>query len=158
MSQVTPQQIDNNGCLIRAAQAGEAAAIKALVYSERLNPTGLDWRRFLVAVDEKGNVFACGQIKPHRDGSLELASLVVSPERRGTGLARRLIEALVAISDSDLYLTCRVSLGGFYEHFGFQAIGQEEMPGYFRFVSRIFHFLQRLTRTEGLLVMRRRRD
>lgn len=158
MSQVRSQDVENNGCLIRAAQAGEAKAIKALVYSERLNPTGLDWRRFLVAVDKKGDVLACGQIKPHRDGSQELASLVVVPDWRGRGLARQLVNELISSTDFELYLTCRSSLGGFYERLGFQVISPHEMPGYFRFVSRIFHFLQRLTRSEGLLVMRRRRD
>lgn len=158
MSQDRPQQIENKDCLVRAAQAGEAAAIKALVHRERLNPLGLDWRRFLVAVDEMGNVLACGQIKPHLDGSRELASLVVVPEQRGRGLARRLIEALVAASNTELYLTCRSSLGEFYERFDFQVIGLDEMPGYFRLVSRIFRCLQSITRGEGLLVMRRRRD
>lgn len=155
MSQGSRQRIENESYLIRAAQAGDAAAIKTLVHRERLNPIGLDWERFLVAVDETGNVLACGQIKPHRDGSQELASLVIAPEWRGQGLARRIIEALLSSCSTDLYLTCRASLEKFYERFGFTVISPPEMPGYFRTVSRIFRILQLITRYEGLLVMRR---
>ena len=42
----------------------------------------------------QGEVIGCAQIKPHRDGSRELASLVVHPDYRGQGIARRMIQYL----------------------------------------------------------------
>ena len=70
---------------IRSAQEAESAQIKALIHEVGINPTGLDWRRFLVAVDGLGRVIGCGQIKPHGSDILELASIAVSPEHRGQG-------------------------------------------------------------------------
>jgi len=77
---------------IRFAQETESAQIKALIYEVGINPTGLDWRRFLVAVDGSGRVIGCGQIKPHGSDVLELASIAVLPEQRGQGIARRIID------------------------------------------------------------------
>ena len=51
--------------------------------------------------------------------------------RRGLGVARALIEKLIAQSPRPLYLMCRPELGVFYERFGFRVIGVEEMPPYF---------------------------
>ena len=52
----------------RPAQASDEAAIKALIRAVNINPIGLKWQRFMVAVDENGRLIGCGQIKPHRDG------------------------------------------------------------------------------------------
>ena len=64
----------------RPAVRSDAAGIRRMVRGERLNPFSLDWRRFIVAEDENGSVVACVQVKPHGDGSRELASLVVLPQ------------------------------------------------------------------------------
>ena len=58
---------------IHPATAQHAAAIQSLVRSSGINPTGLAWQRFLVALDAAGELIGCVQIKPHRDGSRELA-------------------------------------------------------------------------------------
>ena len=77
---------------LRPAAAEDLAAIKKLVRTARINPTGLKWDRFSVIENDLGEVIACGQIKPHFDGSDELASLVVDPDYRGYGHARSLLE------------------------------------------------------------------
>ena len=121
-----------------------------------INPTGLDWRRFVVAVSPQGEVIGCGQVKPHRDGSLELASIAVTPERRGQGVARAIIEHLLAENQGELYLMCRSGLGGLYEKFGFRVIQPDEMPRYFRKISRLVGLVEVLRRDgESLLVMKR---
>jgi N-acetylglutamate synthase-like GNAT family acetyltransferase len=121
-----------------------------------INPTGLDWPRFVVAVSQNGEVIACGQVKPHRDGSRELASIVVHPDWRSKGLARAVIENLIAVDPGDLYLMCRAELGPLYEKFGFRALKTPEMPPYFRRISRLVGLIDSLRR-EGtsLLVMKR---
>jgi N-acetylglutamate synthase-like GNAT family acetyltransferase len=137
----------------RPATADDAADIKTLIRLVRINPMDLDWRRFLLASSADGELVACAQVKPHADGTLELASLAVRPAWRGRGLARRLVEQLLSQSPRPLYLTCRSSLGIFYEKFGFRALVSGELTPYFRRLQRLagvflFH------KDETLLVMK----
>jgi amino-acid N-acetyltransferase len=140
---------------LRRAKRTDAATIRRLVYSERLNPLGLDWRRFWLALDECSTIIACGQIKPHQGGARELASIVVAPGWRGRGVARAIIEQLLAHNSPPLYLTCRAALEPFYARFGFVTLRDPQvMPPYFRCVSCAAGGLKRLfPRWEGLLVM-----
>ena len=64
---------------LQAATAEQETAVKSLIRAVHINPLGLDWRRFVVAVDEEGAVIGCGQVKPHGDGTRELASIAVAP-------------------------------------------------------------------------------
>ncbi|NJN43373.1 MAG: GNAT family N-acetyltransferase [Anaerolineae bacterium] len=93
-----------------------------------------------------GEVVGCGQIKPHADGSTELASIVVTPPWQGQGIARSIIEHLLETHHGDLYLMCQSSLGPLYEKFGFQAISEGEMPAYFR---RIKHLAKNSEQYQG---------
>lgn len=140
---------------VRAALPDEAGLIKRMVRAERLNPLGLDWQRFRVAVASGGEVVGCMQVKIHQDGSHELASLVVLPGWRRRGAARSLIEDCLRRIRGELYLMCRAGLESYYHQFGFAAIGFEQMPPYFRRISRLAGALGGLRRDrEGLLVMR----
>lgn len=141
---------------LRPAQFVDRRQINYLVWRARLNPTGLDWRRFVVASSPDGKVIACAQIKPHRDGSEELASLVVDPDYRNQGIARQIVEHLIQKQDGNLYLMCRASLGDFYRKFGFKVISVPDMPPYFQRVSKLTS-IAKFMRKEGetLLVMMR---
>jgi N-acetylglutamate synthase-like GNAT family acetyltransferase len=141
---------------IRPAEAGDMDTIRWLVMAGRINPTGLDWRRFAVATSSEGMVIGCGQIKPHGDGSQELASVAVHPEWRRLGVARSLITQLCDAHKGDLYLMCRAELGSMYEKFGFRHLDPKEMPRYFQRISRLAGVLDAL-RSEGssLWVMKR---
>ena len=156
---------------LQAANSVQQDEIKALVRAARLNPLGIDWRRFVVVLDENGVVIGCGQLKPHgsgstsahrpgstsahRPGSWELASLVVAPAWRGQGVARAVIEHLLDGSPRPLWLTCISSLAPFYTRFGFREVTTlSEMPPYFRRVSRLFRFLACLSPANSLSVMR----
>lgn len=115
---------------------------------------GLDWRRFFLAVDSSGRMVGCGQLKPHRGGVLELASIAVDPVYRRSGIARAIIEGLIAEAPRPLYLTCRSRLGDFYRKWGFQPIDQAEMPAYFARLSRLASLFMGSRRDrEHLLVM-----
>ena len=144
--------------VVRPAREEEAGAIRKLIHTVGINPMGLDWRRFLVGVDEQDGVIAGGQIKPHHRGEiLELASIAVVEEHRGKGLARAIIEGLLKDSPQPLYLTCRSRLEPFYEKFGFRAISYDEMPRFYQRISRLAGIYITVTgqdQADGLSVMK----
>ena len=116
---------------------------------------GLDWKRFVVAVNERDEVIGCGQLKPHGKEILELASIAVVPEQRGQGIARAVIEHLLKDSPRPLYLTCVSSNGPLYEKFGFVSLSQEEMPRYYQRLRKLAMALMHLSnRSDELLVMK----
>lgn len=138
---------------LRDAVKADFPAIRALVRQTGINPLGLDWRRFIVAESPTGEFIGCGQLKPHSDDSLELASLAVVPAWRRRGVARLIIQALMAKAPHPLYLTCRGALGPFYEKFGFRVLRPDEMPPYFRRLSRLAGIVAKLI-NETMLVMK----
>ena len=129
---------------LRKARATDQAAIRRLVFQARINPRGLNWRRFVVAVDERQRVIGCGQIKPHRDGSRELASIVVEPGRRLGGVGSAVITHLMT-AGPPLWLVCRSRLIPYYRRFGFREIHepQASLP-HFRRILRLGRWLGRL--------------
>jgi amino-acid N-acetyltransferase len=141
---------------LRPAEIEDTPTIYDLIIEGRINPTGLDWQRFILAVTSEGETIGCGQIKPHRDGSQELASIAVTPAWQGKGVARAIIQRLTAGVDTPLYLMCVSTMGPMYEKFGFRELDEEKMPKYFRRVSKLAGFIEPL-RKEGqtLLVMGR---
>jgi N-acetylglutamate synthase-like GNAT family acetyltransferase len=150
--------MDNRGLfIIQSAKSEYASQIRKLILHSGINPTGLNWERFLVALTPAGDFIGCGQIKPHSDGTKELASVAVQIEWRGRGVARAIIESLlVSHPTGELYLMCQTKLGPLYGKFGFHAIPEAEMPTYFRRVSKLAGVLANLAKTgEHLLVMRR---
>ncbi|PWB70088.1 MAG: hypothetical protein C3F07_17825 [Anaerolineales bacterium] len=140
---------------LRPARETESSQIRDLIHLTGINPMGLDWRRFVVAVDDRDQVLGIGQIKPHGTDILELASLAVYPQHRGKGVARAIIEHLLKDSPRPLYLMCESSLGKLYEKFGFRGIPYEEMPRYFQRISKLAGLATTLARREErLLVMK----
>jgi N-acetylglutamate synthase-like GNAT family acetyltransferase len=124
--------------LIRPAGKEDFPAIRDLIHTVRINPMGLDWRRFLIAVGPASQFSGCGQIKLHSDGSRELASIAVPDRFRGQGVARALIEALLARETTrPLFLMCRAELKSLYARFGFKEVGGEGLPRYFQRIKRI---------------------
>jgi N-acetylglutamate synthase-like GNAT family acetyltransferase len=141
---------------LRPATAADAQTIRQIIALVHINPMGLNWQHFILAVDAKGSVIGCGQVKIHADGSRELASIAVLPAWRGRGVARAIIEQLLELHQGRLYLTCRAVLGPMYEKFGFQALQRDEMTPYFKRLNRLASFFRKLFRqSDQLLVMRR---
>lgn len=113
---------------LRPAARSDAFAIRLLIWRVRINPMNLNWRRFVVAVDRQGRLLGCGQVKPHGDGSRELASIASQLNARGQGVAHAIIAHLLEQSAPPLYLTCSARLEGFYRRFGFRVLLPAEMP------------------------------
>jgi N-acetylglutamate synthase-like GNAT family acetyltransferase len=140
---------------LRPARETESARIKALIHLVGINPMDLDWKRFIVAVDDQDDLIGCGQLKPHGKDILELASLAVYPEHQRKGVASALIQYLLKDSPRPLYLMCESSLGALYEKFGFREIQYEDMPRYFQRISKLAGLVTTLaSREERLLVMK----
>ena len=139
---------------LRAAADRDQATIRKIVRAARINPSELEWPRFLVA-EERGAVVGVGQVKPHRDGTRELASLAVIPEHQHRGVGSAIVRELIAREHGEvLHLTCRSQLHGYYERFGFRRLEPPEYPRYFaRRLPMINAFLRPFR--IRILVMRR---
>ena len=131
--------------IIRPARESDQAILRQIINKARLNPLGISWRAFDIVEGARGQVLGCGQIKHHREGSKELASLYIAPEFRGQGIAAALIRQLQSKARSDLWLTCRSDLIPFYKRFEFTEVGDPtQMPRYFRRVWQLFRLFTRL--------------
>ena len=139
----------------RPALESESTQIKDLIKLVGINPTGLDWKRFIVAVNDREQVIACGQIKPHGADIRELASIAVHPEYRGQGIARAVIEKLLRENPKPIYLMCMSHNGPMYEKFGFRVIAEEQMPRYFARINKLFNIADVFRKSgEELFVMK----
>jgi N-acetylglutamate synthase-like GNAT family acetyltransferase len=151
-----PANFSSHAYSLRSATIADAATIRQIISLVQINPMSLNWQRFILAIDRDGKVIGCGQVKPHSDGSRELASIAVLPEWRSKGIALAIIEHLLEQYPGRLYLTCRSRLGPLYQKFGFQALQSEEMPPYFKRLSRLVALFNKLFhQPDHLLVMRR---
>jgi N-acetylglutamate synthase-like GNAT family acetyltransferase len=118
---------------IRDARAEDAVAIRALVHSESLDPTSLDWRHFVVA-EESGHgdaaprMVAIGQVKVLPGGFRELGSLVVVASHRGRGLVGLVIRTLEDKASRPLYLLCETKNQGLYAHYGYAPLRLRQAP------------------------------
>ncbi|MFN8428222.1 MAG: GNAT family N-acetyltransferase [Anaerolineales bacterium] len=139
---------------LRPACESESSQIKDLIRLVGINPMDLDWKRFVVAVNDEEQIVGTGQIKPHGKEIFELASIAVRPEYQGQGIARAVIEYLLKDSPRPLYLTCVSRMGAFYQKFGFVSLAHEEMPRYYQRLRKLADAMLTLTRKgEHLLVM-----
>jgi N-acetylglutamate synthase-like GNAT family acetyltransferase len=141
---------------LRSATQADFPVIRGLIHAVGINPMGLDWQRFCMAVDAEDRLVGCGQVKLHQDGSLELASIAVLPEWRMQGVARAIILNLLETQPRPLYLTCRRRLRPFYEKFKFQEVTDAtDLPTYFRRITRLAKVFQHLGLFhERMLVMK----
>ena len=138
---------------LRDATAEDQPTIRQIVRAANINPTGLNWPRFIVAEDG-GAIVGVGQVKPHRDGTRELASIAVLPARQGQGIGTAIIQDLVRRENATLHLTCRSRLQGYYERFGFRRLESRDYPPYFARMLPILNTLGRFFRVQ-VIVMRR---
>ena len=139
---------------VRAAKEEDQPTIRRMIRAAKLNPMSLNWANFLIAEDA-GTVVGTGQVKTHRDGSRELASIAVVPSRQGKGIGSSIVSALLERhGDGVLHLTCERKNEGYYERFGFRRITRKEFPRYFARLLPFVNAVARLGRTE-IIVMRR---
>lgn len=127
---------------IRRATAEDQRLIRDWVKAARLDPTALRWPQFLIAEDA-GVVVGIGQIRPY-PACRELGSLVVAPERRGTGVGAQLVHALLADEPGPVYLECEQHNESFYLRFGFRTIPWHQAPMPLKLKAGAGHFAGKL--------------
>jgi amino-acid N-acetyltransferase len=113
--------------IIRPATAADQRPIRKIVRGARLYPFGLHWQNFLVA-EKGGKIIGVGQVKSHRDGSRELASLAVLPGFQGGGVGSEIVQRLISQEMGTLHLFCGPALARYYRRFGFQIAANEALP------------------------------
>jgi N-acetylglutamate synthase-like GNAT family acetyltransferase len=112
---------------IRRAKPADQGAIRRLVRGAGINPLGLDWPNFIVAVNGE-QIVGTGQIRPHQDGSAELASIAVLPAYQGRGIGGVIVATLVSCHSGPLYLSCVNTMPAFYARFGFRIVEAAMLP------------------------------
>jgi amino-acid N-acetyltransferase len=144
---------------VRQAVALDQLAITQLVHGERLNPNGIGWANFIVAV-MGSKVVGAVQMRQHADGSRELGSLVVGRAHRGRGVAGRLINALLACHTGTVHVITRHTNAGHYRRWGFAVIQTCDAPRALR-RNRLFGQMASLLallrgrRPQRLVILRR---
>ncbi len=53
---------------------------------------------YVVAVDDRGCILACGALKEYSPSVAEVAAIAVAPEAQGLGLGRRIVEAVEGLA------------------------------------------------------------
>lgn len=123
---------------LRPAKTADLPTIRAIIKEGQINPFGVRWENFIVAVLDSKAIVGVGQLKPLRGGIIELASIAVRPAYQGQGIARQIITHLLAQTTLPVWLMCATRLTAFYQQFGFAvADNLPKMPTYYRRIMRI---------------------
>ena len=136
---------------IRRATAADQQGITRLVREARLNPRSLHWGRFVVA-EVDGDLLGVAQVRRHRDGSHELASLVVRPEARGRGVAANMIEMVLDGEPGPVFMLVDRRFARHYQRWAFRPVEPSDLPTSMRRQLRIGRAVTAL----GSLLIRRR--
>lgn len=128
---------------IRRAERTDRWLIVRRILREGLDPSKLDWRRFVVAQAEDGAVLGIAQMKDLGDGVQEFGSLIVEANARGQGIGAALIGHLVEPSTAPVYLLCGQRNVAYYLRFGFRELLETEMPAPLRRKWRAGNFFAR---------------
>lgn len=124
---------------VRRARANEAGAISAL--NNRFADEGLMLRRapetialaiddYLVAVDERGAILACGALKEYSPSVAEVAAIAVAPEAHGRGLGKAIVRAVEELAvKRGIYEVFALTLQPeFFEAIGFLRVDRARYP------------------------------
>jgi amino-acid N-acetyltransferase len=86
--------------------------------------------RFVVGVDGRGSIVACGELAPLSPALAEIRSLVVSDKRRGQGLGRRIVDELRNRARAAGYddLCVFAHQPAYFAHMGFSIVPHTWLP------------------------------
>ncbi len=86
--------------------------------------------RFVVGVDGRGSIVACGELAALSSAVAEIRSLVVTEKRRGQGLGRRIVDELKARAKAAGYddLCVFAHQPAYFAHMGFSIVPHTWVP------------------------------
>ena len=86
--------------------------------------------RFVVGVDGRGSIVACGELAPLSPSLAEIRSLVVSEKRRGQGLGHRIVDELSIRARASGYddLCVFAHQPAYFAHMGFSIVPHTWLP------------------------------
>ena len=125
--------------ILRTAVRGDAKRIHELIDKNveqgRLLPRQLSELtshigRFVVAVDGRGSIIACGELAPLSGSRAEIRSLVVTEKRRGEGLGRTVVNELRNRARANGYddLCVFAHQPAYFVHMGFSIVPHTWLP------------------------------
>lgn len=130
---------------LRPARQEERWLIVRRILREGLDPTKLDWRRFVMAEGADGAILGFAQMKQFSTGEREFGSLVVEPEARGQGIGGKLLAHFLGTFPRPIYLFCGLHNVGYYRRFGFRLLPADvELPGDLQRKWRMARFFVRV--------------
>lgn len=140
--------------VLRPARRDERWLIFRRVLRERLDPTKLEWQRFVMAEAGDGAILGFAQMKNWGEGVREFGSLVVEPAARGQGIGGKLIAHFVAEFPHPIYLFCGGHNVAYYLRFGFRRLKKEgDVPGPLQKKWRTAQFFSRLLKANVALMV-----
>jgi amino-acid N-acetyltransferase len=124
---------------LRTAVRGDAKRIHELIQQHaatghllprELSEVMVHVDRFVVAVDGRGSVVACGELAPLSHALAEIRSLVVGEKRRGTGVGRSVVDELRRRARVDGYddICVFAHQPAYFAHMGFSIVPHTWVP------------------------------
>jgi N-acetylglutamate synthase-like GNAT family acetyltransferase len=85
---------------------------------------------FLVAVDDRGRIRACGALKEYSPSVAEVAAIAVATEAQGNGLGREIVAAVeaLAIKRGVMHVFALTLQPAFFETIGYQRVDRARYP------------------------------
>jgi amino-acid N-acetyltransferase len=122
---------DRRCASVRPAKGEDLSAIKQLLQQSGLPISGVEeWLSQFLVAEHEGHIVAVAGLELY-GGSALLRSVGVSPEWRGSGLGRRLVDRLLAEAEQrgtrDVYLLTTTA-EHYFPRFGFACIARDQVP------------------------------
>ena len=111
--------------LTRRAVPADEPAVLALLRSHKGLEADFLATEFEVAVQDR-RVLACGRLKRHGDGALELASVATEADHQGNGLASVIVRRLLSGVRGPVHALALAP--GFFARHGFREVAKETLP------------------------------
>jgi N-acetylglutamate synthase-like GNAT family acetyltransferase len=120
----------------REAEAAEIARLNDIFAAEHLmlrrtpEQVALAIDDFVVAVDERGRIVACGALKEYSPSVAEVAAIAVAPEAQGNGLGREIVAAVesLALKRGVMHVFALTLQPAFFEAIGYQRVDRARYP------------------------------
>lgn len=120
----------------REAEASEISRLNNLFAADHLmlrrtpEQVALTIDDFLVAVDARGRILACGALKEYSPSIAEVAAIAVAPSAQGNGLGRDIVSAVetLALKRGILHVFALTLQPAFFEAIGYQRVDRARYP------------------------------